>query len=252
MKLISSSVSVPDEGHWPAGTLVRTLAPASRAALLTLGAHRQYDSGDIVLREMDQSTHVVLLCDAVVKITSSLENGRIALLGMKVGGDVVGEMAALSGAPRCATVTACGTASVRVISRNEFVAYLRDFPDAHLALTRMIMDRLRWADKRRIDFNGYPVFVRLARILVELADEYGRQAADGITFDVGLTQRELGALVGAEEDTARKELRKLRDRGVINLGYRATTIVDRVALEVIAYDHLRPSEFGVPRCDAVS
>jgi CRP-like cAMP-binding protein len=239
MSVIPGCTEFAHAKQWPAGTLLQMLAPGSRAALLALGTRRSYGNGDIMLRELEQSSHVVLLCNAVVKITGSLENGRTAFLGIRVSGDVVGEMAALRGEPRCATVTICGDATVHVIKKDDFLLYLRTFPDANPALTRMIMERLRWADKRRIDFNGYPAFVRLARVLVELADGYGRRTADGITLDVGLTQRELGALVGAEEATARKELRKLRKRGVINVGYRAITIVDRSELETIAYEHAK-------------
>jgi CRP/FNR family transcriptional regulator, cyclic AMP receptor protein len=223
-------------GQWPAGTFLDMLAPASQAALRVLGVPKQYRRGDVMLRESERSDHVVLLEHAVVKATVNLENGRVALLSIKVGGDVVGEMAALSGEPRSATVTVCGDAHVRVIAADEFRRYLSRFPDASLALTRMIMQTLRWADKRRIDFNGYPAFVRLARVLDELADGYGHAVPGGVVIDLGLTQRELGALVGAEEDTARKELRSLRDRGVIRMGYRTITIVDRPVLSTIAYD----------------
>ncbi|WP_433263271.1 Crp/Fnr family transcriptional regulator [Actinosynnema sp. CS-041913] len=231
-----SAIPPPRAGKWPAGTFLDMLSPEGQAALLDLGVPKVYRRGDVMLRESEHSDHVVLLVRAVVKATVTLENGRVALLSIKVGGDVVGEMAALSGEPRSATVTVCGDAHVRVISSGTFREYLGRFPEAGLALTRMIMQTLRWADKRRIDFNGYPAFVRLARVLDELADGYGRAVPEGVTLDLGLTQRELGALVGAEEDTARKELRSLRDRGVIRMGYRTITIVDREVLSSIAYD----------------
>lgn len=222
---------------WPSGSLLEMLAPGSRSALLELGVGRYYSNAELLIKEQDESSHVILLCEAVVKITASLENGRTALLGIKVSGDLVGEMAALTEAPRCATVAACGNASVRLITKTDFCRYLEEYHDAHLALTRMIMHRLRWADQRRVDFNGYPAIVRLARVLDELAGSYGRKSASGTVFDVGLTQRELGALIGVEEDTARKELRKLKDGGVIQVGYRSITILDHALLGKIAYEH---------------
>ncbi|MEV0681787.1 Crp/Fnr family transcriptional regulator [Actinosynnema sp. NPDC050436] len=229
-------IPTPRAGRWPAGTFLDLLPPESQGALLELGVPKAMRRGEVMLREAEESDHVVLLVRAVVKATVTLENGRVALLSIKVGGDVVGEMAALTGEPRSATVTVCSDAHVRVISSVSFQEYLGRFPEANLALTRMIMQTLRWADKRRIDFNGYPASVRLARVLEELADGYGRVVPEGVTIDLGLTQRELGALVGAEEDTARKELRSLRNRGVIRMGYRTITIVDREVLSSIAYD----------------
>ncbi len=224
----------PNTGHWPTGTYLDMVSPRSQGAMLELGVPRTFRHGDVILREGELSSHVVLLCQAVVKATVSLENGRMALLGIKVGGDVIGEIAALCGEPRSATVTVCGDAHVRVIRSGEFQQYLARFPDANLALTRMIIRTLRWADKRRVDFNGYSAFVRLARILDELSEGYGRVVPEGVTLDIGLTQKELGALVGVEEDTARKELRVLRDRGVIRMGYRTITVMDRKALAALA------------------
>ncbi|WNV89291.1 Crp/Fnr family transcriptional regulator [Umezawaea sp. Da 62-37] len=216
------------------------LRPRSQAALLQLGVPLTYRHGDVLLRESERSSHVMLLCQAVVKATVSLENGRMALLSIKVGGDVIGEMAALNDEPRSATVTVFGEARVRLIQSEEFQHYLGEFPDASIALTRMIMQTLKWADKRRVDFNGYPAFVRLARALYELAANYGRAVPEGVTVDIGLTQRELGALVGVEEDTARKELRELRSRGVISLGYRTITVTDQKALHAIAEGNGEP------------
>ncbi|WP_433332340.1 Crp/Fnr family transcriptional regulator [Spirillospora sp. CA-294931] len=225
----------PDNG-WPAGSLLEMLSPDSRAALLGLGVARTVGDGEILIRELDGSTHVILLSRAIVKITASLENGRTALLGIKLSGDVVGEMAALSGDPRCATVTVCGSGQIRVISKEEFRRYLERHTDAHLALTRMIMHRLRWADQRRVDFNGYSVLIRLARVLDELARTYGRAGEKGLALEVSLTQRELGALVGAQEGTAREELGKLKEQGVIQIGYRRLTVLDQKLLNKIAYE----------------
>jgi CRP-like cAMP-binding protein len=219
---------------WPAGTYLDTLGPAARTALLDVGAPRTFRRGEVMMREGDRSDHVVLLLQALVKVTQHLDNGRVALLNIKVGGDVVGEMAFLSGEPRSATVTACVDARARVVPAAQFQHYLAEFPDANLALTRMIMNTLRWNQQRRVDFNGYPASVRLARVLDHLADAYGRPGPGGVSLRLGLTQGELGSLVGVEEDTARRELRALRDRGVISMGYRAITVVDRDVLRGMA------------------
>ncbi|GGP50549.1 Crp/Fnr family transcriptional regulator [Saccharothrix coeruleofusca] len=229
-------------GRWPTGTFMDMLAPPAQEALLRLGRPKKFRRGDVLMHELDESDEVVLLCRTLVKATISLDNGRVALLNIKVGGDVVGEMAALSGDPRSATITVCADGHGRVFTAAQFRDYLREHPDANLALSRMIMQTLRWADKRRVDFNGYPALVRLARVLVELCNHYGRSGQDGVTLDLGLTQRELGALVGAEEDTARKELRVLRDRGVISMGYRTITVLDRVLLDGIARDSGKPGD----------
>jgi CRP-like cAMP-binding protein len=97
-------------------------------------------------------------------------------------------------------------------------------PEVSMALTAVLADRLRWANRRRLDFRGYPAKVRLARVLVELSVSYGAPRADGVVIDVRLTQQELATLVGAAETTVHKVLRELRDEGLLETGYRATVI----------------------------
>ncbi|MGH3373547.1 MAG: Crp/Fnr family transcriptional regulator [Actinoallomurus sp.] len=232
--MTQTAVPPAAEASLPRGTLLDVLPVAQRHELMRLGTIRQYDDGSVLLREGEQTTHVLLFLGAVAKVTASLENGRMALLGIRVTGDIVGEMAAIDGGPRSATVTACGTAVLRIIQRAEFVDFLRSCPDAGIAVSGMISRRLRWANRRRVDFNGYPTRIRLARVLVELAEAYGHTVMDGITFDIGLTQGELGAFVGAETDTIGKEIRKLRAQKVIRTGYGQISICDLQALKIFA------------------
>jgi CRP-like cAMP-binding protein len=219
---------------WPTGTYLETVSDAARAELLRLGVHKVFRRGDALVRESERSDHVIVLAQGLVKATVTMENGRVALLNVKVGGDLVGEMAFLTGKPRSATVTACVDTRTRVVSAAQFTDYLTRFPDAHFDLDKMILRTLEWGEQRRVDFNGYPASVRLARVLAYLTDSYGHRGVDGLALKLNLTQGEIGSLVGVEEDTARREFRTLRDRGVITMGYRSTTIVDRDVLRKIA------------------
>src|SRR5690606_38852650 len=98
----------------------------------------------------------------------------------------------------------------------------------------LVADRLRWANRRRLDFRGYPVKVRLARLLVELATTYGHPVDGGAVLGCRLTQPELAALTGAAETTVHKGLRELRDEGLLETGYGSTVIHDLPRLRHIA------------------
>ncbi|MGI5255871.1 helix-turn-helix domain-containing protein [Streptomyces angustmyceticus] len=56
---------------------------------------------------------------------------------------------------------------------------------------------LRRSDRLRWELGGYPVPVRLARVLVELAATYGKPERNSLRIDVNLSQSELAALTGA-------------------------------------------------------
>ncbi|MET9761541.1 Crp/Fnr family transcriptional regulator [Streptomyces sp. NPDC006372] len=210
--------------EWPARSLLGVVAPEARRELLELGVPARFEAGKVLLSEGARTRHMLVLLSGFAKVTARVENGEESLLAVRVGGDSVGEMAALDGSPRSATVTACGLLSAMVVQPAALHTLLARRPEVHLALTRILADRLRWANRRRLDFKGYPAKVRLARLLVELATRYGRPVEDGTVLGCRLTQPELAALTGAAETTIHKGLRELRREGLLETGYGSTLI----------------------------
>lgn len=227
-----------------AGTLLATLSADDRAELLELAPMRRYAAGTVLLRQGDKLTqHAYILRRArhgvaCVKITARLPNGTETLLGIRLCGDVVGELAALHGSPRQATVTTCREVDAHVIQAKEFKAFLARHPAAWLALSRTIADRLEWSNQRRLDYLGYPVAVRLARMLLTLADRHGYPIAEGRALGVLLNHDELGMLIGAGRDAVGQAVRKLKAAGLVSSSYRMITIVDPDGL----YSYAEPTD----------
>ncbi|WP_411071033.1 Crp/Fnr family transcriptional regulator [Streptomyces sp. cmx-4-25] len=214
----------PEE--WPARSLLGSLSPPARRELFGLGVRKRFGAGTVLLREGMDDEHVFLLLSGFAKVTATVENGESSLLAVRAAGDTVGEMAAVTGAPRSATVTACGPLTVRVLPSAALRELLLRLPEVSVALAAVVAERLRWANRRRLDFRGYPAKVRLARLLVELAASHGTSGPHGVVIGCRLTQPELATLVGAAETTVHKVLRALREEGLLETGYRSTVIRD--------------------------
>jgi CRP-like cAMP-binding protein len=223
-----------DAVSWSRRSLLGRLESTPRDMLLATGVRRSVHAGQTILREGALETFVVLLEDALTKVTVSLSDGRQALLAIRMSGDLVGEISALNGTPRSATVTACQASLVHVIPRNEFRAFLRRYPDAAMAIAGFVAEKLRWSNHRRTDFASYPVKVRLARVLWEIANAYGRRQPVGIVVDIHLTQAELGTLCGAAAVSLQKALGELRRDEIVETGYRAIIVKDPHALRAVA------------------
>ena len=76
--------------------------------------------------------------------------------------------------------------------------------------------------------------VRIAQLLVELADGYGVQAANGIHIPVPLSQSELASLAGDSRETVARVLWALREEGLVVTGYRRISIADMPSLRKVA------------------
>jgi CRP/FNR family cyclic AMP-dependent transcriptional regulator len=218
--------------HWVAGTLLARLSAETRAELFELAPIRRYAAGTVLLRQGDKLTHHAYILRrarhsvACAKITAQLPNGSETLLGIRLCGDVVGELAALHGSPRQATVTTCRDVEAHVIQAKELKMFLARHPSAWLAMSQTIADRLEWSNQRRLDYLGYPVVVRLARMLLTLADRHGYPISEGQALGVLLNHDELGMLIGAGRDAVGQAVRKLKAASLISSSYRMITIVD--------------------------
>ncbi|MCX4235789.1 Crp/Fnr family transcriptional regulator [Streptomyces ortus] len=216
--------------EWSTSTFLSRLREASRSELLQLGIERNYSPHQSLLQQGDLSRHVLLLTRGVVKVTASSESGDNVLLAVRIAGDLVGEMAAFENLPRSGTVVACNEVTARIIQLHSLETFLAQKPDAMKAVLRMLSARLRWANRRRIDYRSYDAPTRFARVLAELGQAYAQpmpgEGGKRRVLDVTLTQKELASLAGLALPTAEKSLATLTALGLVQCSYRNITICD--------------------------
>lgn len=219
---------------WPANAFLGQLSEPTRQAMLRLGTRRHFSSGDIVVQEGARPEYAVLLLSGLYKVVGVMDSGREALLAIRVGGDIVGELGLADGEPHSATVKAIGSGEGRRIGKRDYRDFLTRHPDASHAVSCVIAGKLRSATRRRVEFATCPAPVRLARVLLEMKSAYGTPQRRGFVLEVALTQPELAALVGATEPTIHRVLTAMREQGVLETGYRRILVVDEERLERLA------------------
>jgi CRP-like cAMP-binding protein len=212
--------------NWPAHTLLGRLRAPQVMQLLGLGRSHQFDAGQTLLRQGDRERCTYVLLDGMVKVTV-IEDEFEAVVALRGRGDVVGELAAVTGKPRTASIVAGLAGTARVISGKMFAGFLDRNPDVARELIAIQAERLTWANRRRAEFANRPAQVRIERTLAELARTFG-PADDPV--DIPLSQRELASLVGARLRATEVALKELEDRGAILRRYRIVTVVDRARL----------------------
>lgn len=217
---------------WPAGTFLKRLSEDARKDLLAISPPKRHQPDTVLLHQGENTSHVYVLrsprpqASACVKVIARLANGTEILLGIRVSGDVVGELATIRKSTRTATVVTCTPVITHAITHRDFLSFLRCHDEAWPALTGMIAERLDWANQRRLDFVGYPVPVRLARTLVELTERHGHAVPAGIKLGVALSQEEFGKLIGARKDAIGKAVAQLKEAGLIANQYRGIVVTD--------------------------
>jgi CRP/FNR family transcriptional regulator, cyclic AMP receptor protein len=78
--------------EWPPSSLFGSLAKTSKDHLLEARTTRQYPAGHVLIREGDVTKFVIVLLNGMVKATGLTLDSKEALLAIRVGGDIVGEV----------------------------------------------------------------------------------------------------------------------------------------------------------------
>ena len=101
------------------------LPPATRELLARRSRIQQFVPGEVLIREGELGTNVLLLTHGSVQVTK--DDRHLANLG---AGDIVGEIAALHRVPRTATVTAHGPVTAIGVPGDAFVAAVQGETEA--------------------------------------------------------------------------------------------------------------------------
>lgn len=175
-----------------------------------------------------------LIIEGCTKIVGDNPEGHPALLAVRMAGDMVGELSLLDGQPRSATVQAASLTRVQVISGTDLRGFIARHPATGSALQASVTAKLREAIRDRIDLNGAPVMLRLARVIWKLGNACGTPVPEGILISAPLSQADLGSLVGTTEQSIRRTLSTLRDLGLVRSRYREFVITDMGRLREMA------------------
>ena len=125
-------------------------------------------------------------------------------------------MALLDGEPRSATVTTMEKCVFLVIWRRDFLPFLERNPQASLKLLAALSKRLRATNDMVGGLSFLNLPARLARILINLGQQYGKLTAEGIAIGIKLSQEELGNLVGVSRESVNRQIRLWVEMGVLD------------------------------------
>ncbi len=210
------------------------LTAADRDHLLGQGIRRTFGPGELMLREDDPSDHVFLLVSGHVRVSRTLADGREVLFALRGPGDIIGELAAVNGWSRMASVRSVVPTSVIQLTSGQFLATVRARPDVALALVRTTSVRLRQAQDAHIGSAVLDVSHRVAVYLVRLTEEHGRPTEEGILLDTPLTQQDIANQVGASRRAVARTMALLRGRGVVMTGRKRIVVAEPQVLRSFA------------------
>lgn len=203
----------------------------SAHALCTALARRNVHRGEVLFAEGDVGDRLFVVVEGKVKISRQFADGRENMLAVLGPGEMFGELSLFDPGPRTASATALTDAVLVELPHDALRPWLSGRPEVASALLRALAQRLRRTNDAMADLVFSDVPGRVAKALIDLAERFGEQRADGLHVTHDLTQEELAQLVGASRETVNKALADFAARGWLRIEARAVVILDWQRLE---------------------
>jgi len=197
--------------------LFEGLKEAELEALARDFAPMRFQAGEMIFQQGDPGEALYLIESGQVRIYVSDEGGQETSVNLFGPGDVFGEMAVIDDMPRSANVTAMEATLVHRLSRECFRDHMRRAPQLMLNFMRALSIRLRYSTQQMGNLALLDVPSRLARKLIELADQHGVREPEGVRIGLTLTQSDLASLIGASRESINKALGTFRRQGFIHV-----------------------------------
>jgi CRP/FNR family cyclic AMP-dependent transcriptional regulator len=202
------------------------LTDDERAEFVAAGRLRRFAKGEAIFHEGDDAGGVIAVVSGRVKISVSGAAGREVVLRFAGAGELTGELSAIAGGPRTATVSAVDRVEAIAMRTGEFQRFIADHPRVAPIVYQRLAILLAAADRQLADFATRDVTARIAGRLVELAETSGEPGPTGVRITLGLSQDELGAWAGASREAVARSLHLLRELGWIETRRREITVVN--------------------------
>ncbi|MDI6796823.1 MAG: Crp/Fnr family transcriptional regulator [Desulfatibacillaceae bacterium] len=174
-------------------------------------------AGEVLFRKGSEGTTLYIIQEGVVKIVLPSRLGDEMILTIFSAGDFFGEMALLDGKPRSADAVAVEPSRLLLLNRSDFLHFLTRNESAIIAIFSALSARLRKTDDLLEDASFLNIPARFAKKLIELGDTFGKRSGDTMEISMRLTQKDLADMVGATRESINKELRVLREKGIVSL-----------------------------------
>lgn len=184
--------------------------------LIGLTQTKLVKSRQTIFSQGDEGDSLYVILSGAIKISTTSNAGKETVLAFMGAGDVLGEIAVLDGDVRTATATVLDEARVLVLRQAAFLGFLERQPKMALHIIRVLCNRLRKTDAFVEEMTTLQAGPRLARALLRLADQYGKETATGsLKLDVKISQANLGAHAGLMRENVNRQLKLWEDEGLL-------------------------------------
>ncbi|MBP6019480.1 MAG: Crp/Fnr family transcriptional regulator [Burkholderiaceae bacterium] len=198
--------------------LFRRMSDDALDALLPLAQTHLLSTGDAAFRQGNNADHFYVLLHGNLKVVQSTPDGEQVVVRYVVPGEVFGIAHAMRRPTYPATAQAVHESLVLSWPSSTWDQFTADNPHFALNALQTVGQRLQDAHARIQQLSTEEVEQRVARAILRLVDQSGKETDEGIVINFPITRQEIAEMTGTTLHTVSRLLSGWRDRGLVKSG----------------------------------
>jgi len=193
-------------------TFIKDLKPL----FVSKGRLKTYEKEECIFYKDDPGDKVYLIANGIVKIINYSEDGKELVFAILHEGDIFGEMSVLDQKPRSACALTVSGVKVYELDGRTFISHLKAMPELLIDIIKILSERIRDTNNFAEDTVFLSLSNRILNRLLKIAEHCGVNKGNYIEIPHSFSQKELASIVGCSRENLNKELKILKDAGVID------------------------------------
>ena len=195
------------------------------------GKEIHLEDGETAFHEGDAASHYFQILRGSMKMLTVNPEGKEFIQGIFKTGDSFGEPPLFCDFPYPGSACAIGRSSILKLSKERFFTLLRENFEAHLLLSRILCQRLRYKSMVLSEISSYDPEHRILSLLKYLkaevkapADQRAVLAKAGDEYIIPFTRQQLADMSGLRVETVIRTVKKMDREGKLQLRGRKIAI----------------------------
>lgn len=197
-------------------SLFNSLTPAELKEIHPYITKMSVKKRDVIFSEGDPSDWFYIVLNGKVKITKLSHEGKEIILEIISPMDFFGGLAVIKGFPYPANAIAMEDSELLKISRSNLMRILDRFPGLMYCMALQLSERMKESHETLKNIALERVEVRIASLLLKLADKTGKETEGGVLIDMKLTKQDIAEMVGTTVETSIRTMSKFKKLDIVS------------------------------------
>lgn len=194
---------------------------------------KEYKSDEQIIDRESESRDVYFVVGGIVRIVNYSYSGREVSYDEIRAGGMFGELSAIDGKPRSASVVSIKRSLIASLAPEIFKKAMREHPEFAVAVIERLAAIIRTSNDRIMDLSTLGAYTRVYAEILRLARTLAKDDADSAVIDPLPVHSDLASRCGTTRETVARAVSDLIKRGVAEKQGSGLAIKDLWALKDI-------------------